>query len=143
MKYRVCEENVISQSSLRRFCKSVTYFHFANYRFLEICNLRNGNMLMMCKIEICHLRNGNMRMMCKIEICHLRNGNMPMIFSRNEPGCNTRFCRLLIDFERSTQCMFLEAMCAMGSSEMVANIDNLNETNFSNPCQLVLDHAKM
>ena len=127
MKYRVCEENVISQSSLRRFCKSVTYFHFANYRFLEICNLRNGNMLMMCKIEICHLRNGNMR----------------MIFSRNEPGCNTRFCRLLIDFERSTQCMFLEAMCAMGSSEMVANIDNLNETNFSNPCQLVLDHAKM
>ena len=127
MKYRVCEENVISQSSPRRFFKSVAYFHFANYRFLEICNLRNGNM----------------RMMCKIEICHLRNGNMPMIFSRNEPGCNTRFCRLLIDSERSTQCMFLEAMCAMGSSEMVANIDNLNETNFSNPCQLVLDHAKM
>ena len=39
--------------------------------------------------------------------------------------------------------MFVEAMCARGSSEMVAHIDKLNETNFSNPCQLVLDHTKM
>ena len=36
---------------------------------------------------------------------------------------------------------FVEAMCARGLSQIVANIGNLNETNFSNPCKLVLDHT--
>ena len=38
---------------------------------------------------------------------------------------------------------FVEAMCARGLSQIVANIGNLNETNFSNPCKLVLDHTTM
>ena len=37
---------------------------------MRICNLKNGNMLMIFhKIEICNLQNGNMLMICKIEIC--------------------------------------------------------------------------
>ena len=38
---------------------------------------------------------------------------------------------------------FVEAMCARGLSQIVANIGNLNETNYSNPCKLVLDHTTM
>ena len=34
---------------------SIAYFHFTNYRFLEICKLQNGSMLMICRIEICNL----------------------------------------------------------------------------------------
>ena len=65
---------------------------FANCRFLEICNLRNGNMLMICKIEICNLRNGNMLMICKIEICNLRflpSSRGSVIWYRNN-GVRTR-----------------------------------------------------
>ena len=36
--------------------------------FLEICNLQNGNVLMIFKIEICSLRNGNMLTICKFAI---------------------------------------------------------------------------
>ena len=39
---------------------------------MKICNLRNGNMLMIWKIEICNLRNRNMLMICKIEIAYGR-----------------------------------------------------------------------
>lgn len=35
---------------------SIAYFHFTNYRFLEICKLQNGSMLMICRIEICNLQ---------------------------------------------------------------------------------------
>ena len=47
---------------------------------IEICNLRNENMLMIYKIEICNLRNGNMLMICKIEIS-TRNENIQIFIS--------------------------------------------------------------
>ena len=43
------------------FCKSLAYFNFANYRFQEICNLQNGNMLMICKIWVANFVKSPLR----------------------------------------------------------------------------------
>ena len=38
--YCICH---VLQKVNKYFCKSLAYFHFANYIFLEICNLQKGN----------------------------------------------------------------------------------------------------
>ena len=66
MKYHVCWENVTDPTFF--IFLSLRIIFFTNYRFLEICNLQNGNVLMIFKIEICSLRNGNMLTICKFAI---------------------------------------------------------------------------
>ena len=45
---------------------------------MKICNLQNGNILIICWIEIsnyrfiCNLQNENIQMICKTDICNLQ-----------------------------------------------------------------------
>ena len=74
LRFPVVFHAVISQFFFTQLC----LFHYllrltviceTKRNEVKLCQLRNGNMLMICKTEICNLRNGNMLMICKTGIC--------------------------------------------------------------------------